>query len=235
MSPTFPKARTDWSTSAQLPAQCRLVRLRRRCNGCAPYAWRRLQSAVYMTIQATDHHVARRGFRTRFGCQTRLGMRRSVQWPSPHPQRRTHQHHQYGRSQPGIISEPLPPRRKTLLLAPRVVVACCSTASLAQSTTLSRAAQAAPSAAEDTVRLTDEQCWAILDSNAPESDALARGEMSGSKRARRGIHGEIGAMVRLHADDYYRIDAPPQNRGRTTSSDAIVHPAHSIGLYALSL
>jgi hypothetical protein len=69
--------------------------------------------------------------------------------------------------------------------------ACCwSSASAAQSAS----SPAAPPAAADTVRLTDEQRLAILDTNTPESAAAARGELTGAD-ARRGIHGEVGVMI----------------------------------------
>jgi len=59
-------------------------------------------------------------------------------------------------------------------------------------------AQAMPAispAAPDTVRLTDAQRSAILDTNTMESAAAARGELTGQERAGRGIHGEVGVMV----------------------------------------
>jgi hypothetical protein len=80
------------------------------------------------------------------------------------------------------------PFRLALPIALALVGVCWSTAASAQS---------APGAATptDTVRLTDEQRMAILDGNTPESAAAARGELSGSDRARRGIHGEVGVMI----------------------------------------
>lgn len=72
---------------------------------------------------------------------------------------------------------------------------CCSTGSLAQLTATPEMAQAVSSAAADTIRLTDEQRWAILNGNTPESAAAARGEMTQAERARRGIHGEVGATI----------------------------------------
>jgi hypothetical protein len=60
-------------------------------------------------------------------------------------------------------------------------------------------AQSAPAANEraapDTVRLSDEQRRAILDSNTMESAAAARGELTGADRADRRIHGEVGVMI----------------------------------------
>jgi len=68
-----------------------------------------------------------------------------------------------------------------------------STAASAQSTQAPQASQ--PLEISDTVRLSDEQRMAILDSNTVESAAAARGELPGSEDARRGIHGEVGAMI----------------------------------------
>jgi len=39
---------------------------------------------------------------------------------------------------------------------------------------------------------------AILDGNTAESAAVARGELPDSEDARRGVHGEIGAMIGTH-------------------------------------
>ncbi|MDO7844398.1 hypothetical protein [Sphingomonas immobilis] len=47
----------------------------------------------------------------------------------------------------------------------------------------------------DTVRLTDSQRDAILNSNTVESAAIARGEQDPSENSGRGIHGEISAMI----------------------------------------
>jgi len=55
--------------------------------------------------------------------------------------------------------------------------------------------QAAPSATDDTVRLSDEQRRTILDGNTMESAAAARGELTGADRADRRIHGEVGVMI----------------------------------------
>ena len=85
-----------------------------------------------------------------------------------------------------------PPRRAfPIALALAAAASCWSTASFAQSA----ATPAAPAANSDSVRLTDEQRMAILDSNTAESAAAARGELTGSERADRRIHGEIGAMI----------------------------------------
>lgn len=57
-------------------------------------------------------------------------------------------------------------------------------------------AQSVPATqAPDTVRLSDEQRRAILDSNTMESAAAARGELTGADRADRRIHGEVGVMI----------------------------------------
>jgi hypothetical protein len=53
----------------------------------------------------------------------------------------------------------------------------------------------APLSPSDSVRLSDEERSAILDNNTAESAAAARGELTGSARAGRGIHGEVGAMI----------------------------------------
>jgi hypothetical protein len=69
---------------------------------------------------------------------------------------------------------------------------CWSAASFAQTAPTT---QAAPSATDDTVRLSDEQRRTILDSNTMESAAAARGELTGADRADRRIHGEVGVMI----------------------------------------
>ena len=85
----------------------------------------------------------------------------------------------------------MPSRRLApIALALIATVTCWPTASFAQT------APAAPAAAaDDTVRLTDEQRLAIIEGNTPERAAAARGELSDGNRARRGLHGEIGAMI----------------------------------------
>jgi hypothetical protein len=89
-----------------------------------------------------------------------------------------------------------PPRRAfPIALALAAAASCWSTPSFAQSAAAAPAAPAAPAANSDSVRLTDEQRMAILDSNTAESAAAARGELTGSERADRRIHGEIGAMI----------------------------------------
>ncbi len=67
---------------------------------------------------------------------------------------------------------------------------CWATASVAQT-----AASPAPTTSGDSIRLTDDQRMAILDSNTAESAAAARGELPGSRYGDRRIHGEIGAMI----------------------------------------
>jgi hypothetical protein len=69
--------------------------------------------------------------------------------------------------------------------------ACFPAAASAQTAS----APTAQPAADDTVRLTDEQRLAIIEGNTPERAAAARGELTGAERARRGIHGEVGVMV----------------------------------------
>jgi hypothetical protein len=68
-----------------------------------------------------------------------------------------------------------------------------STAACAQETQAPLTSQ--PLEISDTIRLTDAQRMAILDGNTMESAAAARGELPGSEDARRGIHGEVGAMI----------------------------------------
>lgn len=64
---------------------------------------------------------------------------------------------------------------------------------LAQTTTVPRSTE--PTPASDTVRLSDEERSAILDRNTVESAAAARGEMTGSDRAKLEVHGEVSAFV----------------------------------------
>jgi len=62
-------------------------------------------------------------------------------------------------------------------------------------TAASAQSAATPSTNGDSIRLTDEQRMAILDSNTVESAAAARGELTGPQSMDRRIHGEIGAMI----------------------------------------
>jgi hypothetical protein len=72
---------------------------------------------------------------------------------------------------------------------------CGATASFAQSAPAPATTQVAPPSATDTIRLTDAQRMAILDSNTEESAAAARGELAESGGIDRGIHGEVGVMI----------------------------------------
>jgi len=91
------------------------------------------------------------------------------------------------RSMPSYIHSP------AIAIALAGAASCWSTASSAQSAT--KTAQPAPPPAGDTVRLTDEQREEILNNNTADSAAAARGELTSSERAARGIHGEVGVMV----------------------------------------
>jgi hypothetical protein len=96
---------------------------------------------------------------------------------------------------------------------------CWSSASFAQSVPAS-ATQPAPSASSDTIRLTDEQREKILNSNTADSAAAARGELTGSEQAQRGIHGEVGIMFGSHGTRgaYGTADIPlGDNAGATVS------------------
>jgi len=57
--------------------------------------------------------------------------------------------------------------------------------------------EATPASTGDIRRLTDEERWAILNSNTEEKAAAARGELPGSSLAP-GIHGEVGVMIGSH-------------------------------------
>jgi hypothetical protein len=85
------------------------------------------------------------------------------------------------------------PRLRAFPIALALVAgaSCWATASVAQTAP----APPAPAASGDSIRLTDEQRMAILDSNTVESAAAARGELPGSRYSDRRIHGEIGAMI----------------------------------------
>lgn len=72
-----------------------------------------------------------------------------------------------------------------------------SFAALAMLGSAAAAAQQSPDTppAGDSIRLTDEQRLAILETNTPESAAAVRGEAPGSTPRGPGIHGEVGAMI----------------------------------------
>lgn len=117
------------------------------------------------------------------------------------------------------------PARRAFPIALALVAGACSwsTASFAQSTatagTDAVGTDATPSAT-DTIRLTDEQRRAILDSNTPESAAAARGELTGAGSAGRGIHGEIGAMIGSNGTRgiYGAAEIPLGDKGSATVS-----------------
>lgn len=87
-------------------------------------------------------------------------------------------------------------RTAPIMLALFAGAACWSPASVAQSTPAPTTTQAAPPG--DTIRLTDEQRREILDGITEDSAAAARGELTGSGNAGRGIHGEVGVMIGSH-------------------------------------
>jgi len=103
---------------------------------------------------------------------------------------------------------------------------CCSpTTASAQSTPAPTTTQpASPTAtATDTIRLTDEQRDAILDANTEERAAAARGELAGSERPGRGIHGEVGVMIGSNGTrgTYGTADIPlGDNAGATISFES---------------
>lgn len=88
---------------------------------------------------------------------------------------------------------------RPLLLATACVasLAVWPTAALAQVTEPVPAPQTSPlpPPAGDTIRLSDAERDAILNSNTVESAAIARGERSDSDKAGLGIHGEVGVAV----------------------------------------
>ena len=97
---------------------------------------------------------------------------------------------------------------------------CWPAACFAQSATAPVTAQSAPSATDDTIRLTDEQRWKILNGNTVESAAAARGELPDSGNAGRGIHGEVGVMIGSHGTRgaYGTADIPLGNNASATVS-----------------
>lgn len=105
---------------------------------------------------------------------------------------------------------------------------CWSTASFAQSTPApppppTTTTQPAPSTTTDTIRLTDKERMEILDKNTEDSAAAARGELTGSGSAGRGIHGEVGAMIGSHGTRgaYGTAEIPlGDNAGATVSFES---------------
>ncbi|MFC3579924.1 hypothetical protein ACFONA_07055 [Sphingomonas hylomeconis] len=80
--------------------------------------------------------------------------------------------------------------RSLRFAAPAVLMALASVAGV--STSAFAQSAAAPSG---TIRLSDEERNAILDSNTVESAAAARGERESTPAAGRAIHGEVGVMI----------------------------------------
>jgi len=106
---------------------------------------------------------------------------------------------------------------------------CWSTASFAQSAPAPDAApeprteQTPRPSAGDTIRLTDEQRDAILDSNTVQSAAAARGELGDSEITKPGIHGEVGIMIGTQGARgvYGTADIPlGENAGATVSFES---------------
>ena len=93
----------------------------------------------------------------------------------------------------GMIRSTPPLRAFPIALALVAGASCWAMAASAQST--APTSQADRTAAPDTIRLSDEQRRAILDTNTMESAAAARGELTDSERADRRIHGEVGVMI----------------------------------------
>ncbi len=93
-------------------------------------------------------------------------------------------------------------------------------ASFAQSAPVPVVAQSTPPATDDTIRLTDEQRWKILEGNTVESAAAARGELPGSEGPGRGIHGEVGVMIGSHGTRgaYGTAEIPLGENGSATVS-----------------
>ena len=90
-----------------------------------------------------------------------------------------------------------------MLLRPLLLATACiasitsgSSAALAQNLAPAPSTQTTPaSPPTDTIRLSDAERDAILNSNTVESAAIARGERSESDKPGLGIHGEVGAAI----------------------------------------
>jgi hypothetical protein len=90
---------------------------------------------------------------------------------------------------------PTPFRPILLAIAGLSSVPFGSTAALAQGSDPAPSAQVTPAPAGDTIRLSDAERDAILNSNTVESAAIARGERDDTGKPPLGIHGEVGAAV----------------------------------------
>src|SRR4051812_22925072 len=86
-------------------------------------------------------------------------------------------------------------QRHALALALVAGVCCWPATGFAQTSEAPLPTARQPEASGDTIRLSDQERNAILDSNTVESAAAARGELDESGAPSRGIHGEIGAMI----------------------------------------
>jgi len=89
------------------------------------------------------------------------------------------------------MTRSMPSRLGALPIAFALVAGVCCSPAFAQAP----AATDQPAPPSDTIRLSDRERDAILDSNTVESAAAARGELGESGGAGRGIHGEVGAMI----------------------------------------
>ncbi|WP_277970283.1 hypothetical protein [Sphingomonas echinoides] len=70
-----------------------------------------------------------------------------------------------------------------------------SSGAFAQSVDPAPVAPATPTPSTDTIRLSDAERDAILNSNTVESAAIARGEREETGKPGLGIHGEVGAAI----------------------------------------
>lgn len=120
----------------------------------------------------------------------------------------------------------MPPHFRALPIALALItsVSCWPAASFAQAPEASPSEASQPASSGDTIRLTDGQRNAILDSNTVESAAAARGELDGSESAGgSGIHGEVGAMIGSNgARGAYGVAAIPlgDNAGAVVSFES---------------
>ncbi|WP_242183528.1 hypothetical protein [Sphingomonas sp. CARO-RG-8B-R24-01] len=92
------------------------------------------------------------------------------------------------------MTRKMPTPLRPVLLAIASIVAVPA-AALAQSNDPAPSAQTTPAPAGDTIRLSDAERDAILDSNTVESAAIARGERDQSGKGALGIHDEVGAAI----------------------------------------
>ncbi len=116
-----------------------------------------------------------------------------------------------------------PLRAVPIALAAVAGASCWPAASYAQSVPAPTTTQPAPSVPDDVIRLTDVQRLAILDNNTADSAAAARGELTGSEKAGRGIHGEVGFMIGSNGTRgaYGTADIPlGDNAGATVSIES---------------